>query len=68
MTISTIPVKAETKKKLENMKGSKTWDEFLDELANIARLEKRLKYRKKMKELLEMEYEEVRVEKWAREY
>ncbi len=50
------------------MKGSKTWDEFLDELANIARLEKRLKYRKKMKELLEMEYEEVRVGKWAREY
>lgn len=66
--MSTIPVSVETKKKLESMKGEKTWDEFLDELANMMRLENRLKYRKKMRELLEMEYEETRVKKWAREY
>lgn len=68
MAITTIPVKVETKKRLEGMKGDKTWDEFLDELANLMRLEKRLKYRKRMKELLEMGYEEVRVKGWAREY
>lgn len=58
----------ETKRKLKSMKGNKTWDSFLDELANIALAEKRLAYRKKMQSLLEMEYDDTRVRKWAREY
>ncbi|MEM0053198.1 MAG: hypothetical protein QXL89_03365 [Nitrososphaeria archaeon] len=66
--MSTIPVSLETKKKLKSMKGSKTWDSFLDELANIALSEKRLAYRKRMQDLLEMDYDDTRVRGWAREY
>jgi len=66
--VSTIPVSKETKKRLESIKGEKAWDEFLNELANIALTENRLKNRKRMQKLLEMEYDEVRVKKWAREY
>lgn len=58
----------ETKKRLESIKGEKAWDEFLNELANIALAEKRLRHKKKMQKLLEMEYDETRVRKWAREY
>ena len=66
--MSTIPVSKETKEKLESIKGEKTWDEFLNELVNIALTEKRFKYRRKMQKLLEMGYDEVRVKRWAREY
>ncbi|MEM3785853.1 MAG: hypothetical protein QXZ59_00545 [Nitrososphaeria archaeon] len=66
--MSTIPVSLETKKKLKSMKGSKTWDSFLDELANMALSEKRLAYRKRMQDLLEMDYDDTRVRGWAREY
>lgn len=66
--MSTIPVSRETKKRLESIKGEKAWDEFLNELANMALNERRLKNRKKMQKLLEMEYDEARVRKWAREY
>ncbi|MBO3839270.1 MAG: hypothetical protein QXU09_00385 [Thermoproteota archaeon] len=66
--MSTIPVSKETKKRLESIKGEKAWDEFLNELANIALAEKRLRHKKKMQKLLEMEYDETRVRKWAREY
>jgi|YelNatPaOPRAMG01_1025707.scaffolds.fasta_scaffold100999_2 hypothetical protein len=66
--MSTIPVSKETKKKLESIKGEKTWEEFLNELVNIALTEKRFKYRRKMQKLLEMGYDEVRVKRWAREY
>jgi hypothetical protein len=65
---TTIPVKAETKKKLEGMKGKKTWDRFLDELVNEAQIEKRAAYRREMGKALRMGFEEVRVKKWAREY
>lgn len=65
---TTIPVKTETKKRLEGMKGRKTWDEFLDELANMVRSEKRVRHRKKMGKLLQMDFKEVKVKKWAREY
>jgi len=61
-------VSRETKKRLESIKGEKAWDEFLNELANMALNERRLKNRKKMQKLLEMEYDEARVRKWAREY
>ncbi len=63
-----LPVSKETKKRLESIKGKKAWDEFLNELVNIALSENRLKNRKKMQKLLEMGYDEVRVRKWAREY
>ncbi|MEM0171511.1 MAG: hypothetical protein QXU11_12185 [Thermoproteota archaeon] len=66
--MSTIPVSKETKKRLESIKGEKAWDEFLNELANMALTEKRAKHRKKIQKLLEMEYDETRVRKWAREY
>jgi len=65
---TTIPVKAETKKKLEGMKGEKTWDRFLDELVNATHAERRAGYRRKMGKELRMGLEEVRVKKWAREY
>lgn len=58
----------ETKKKLQSIKGNKTWDELLDELVNIAQSKKRIEYKKRLQELLEMEFEEVKVKKWAREY
>ncbi|MBO3768866.1 MAG: hypothetical protein QXS51_05960 [Thermoproteota archaeon] len=66
--MSTIPVSKETKKRLESIKGNKAWDEFLNELANMALNEKRFKHRKRMQKLLEMEYDDTRVRKWAREY
>ncbi|MGC8831806.1 MAG: hypothetical protein ACP5PQ_04430 [Thermoproteota archaeon] len=66
--MSTIPVGRETKKLLESIKGDRTWEEFLNELANLALTEKRLKNRKRMQKLLEMGYDETRVRKWAREY
>ncbi|MEM3712294.1 MAG: hypothetical protein QXR97_01965 [Thermoproteota archaeon] len=66
--MSTIPVSKETKKRLESIKGDKAWDEFLNELANMALNEKRFKHRKRMQKLLEMEYDETRVRKWAGEY
>lgn len=53
---------------MESIKGKKAWDEFLNELVNIALSENRLKNRKKMQKLLEMGYDVVRVKKWAREY
>lgn len=66
--MSTIPVSKETKKRLESIKGEKAWDEFLNELVNVALTEKRVKHRKKIQKLLEMGYDETRVRKWAREY
>jgi len=66
--LSSIPVSLETKKKLQSIKGNKTWDELLDELVNIAQSKKRIEYKKRLQELLEMEFEEVKVKKWAREY
>lgn len=66
--LTTIPVKSDTKRKLEAMKGKRTWDDFLEELANMTRFEKRAKYRRKMGKLLDMRFEEVKVRKWAREY
>ena len=67
-TLTTIPVKVGTKKKLESLKGKRTWDDLLEELANTTRFEKRVKYRRKMGKLLDMRFEEVKVRKWAREY
>jgi predicted CopG family antitoxin len=68
MALSTIPVSSETKKKLQSMKGNKTWDELLNDLVDIAQSKKRVEYKKRLQELLEMEFEDVKVKKWAREY
>ncbi len=65
---TTITVSVETKLLLERVKGDETWDSFLRKVA-LERLEsKREEVRKRLNELLEMEYEEVRVSRWAREY
>jgi len=66
--LTTIPVKSDTKRKLEAMKGKRTWDDFLEELSNTVRLGNRAKYRKRIERLLEMSSEEVRIRRWAREY
>ncbi len=42
----------------------KAWDEFLNELANMAITERRFKHRKRVQKLLEMGYDETRVRKW----
>ncbi len=62
--ITTIPVRAETRRLLEPLKGNKTWDEFLRELAAL----KQLQIRKNLKELNKIiDVSKVkRVEKWAR--
>ena len=43
-------------------------DELLNDLVNIAQSKKRVEYKKRLQELLEMEFEDVKVKKWAREY
>ncbi len=65
---TTIPVREEVKEELRKIKGNKSWDELLMELISLYRLYKMEKLRKKLGNLLELEYEEVRVNKWAREY
>jgi len=65
---TTITLSVETKRLLERVKRDETWDSFQRHFA-LERLEaKREEVRKRLNELLEMEYEEVRVSRWAREY
>lgn len=65
---TTITVSAETKELLEKLKGGKTWEEFLRSLAEEMLRERRERVRERLGELLEAEFEEVRVRRWAREY
>jgi len=65
---TTITIKEETKKVLGMLKGNKDWDSFLRELAKSYLAMKRERTRKRLKELLVSEFEEVRVKGWAREY
>lgn len=65
---TTITVSRETKMLLKKVKGSETWDSFLRQLALRELEAKREEARRKLNELLELEYEEVRVREWAREY
>ncbi len=58
----------ETKKLLEKVKGDRTWDAFLRELALSILESRRERVRKRLNEFLEAEFEEVRVRRWAREY
>ena len=68
MRLTTITVSAETKELLEKVKGDETWDEFLRRVALDMLRERREKVRKRLAELLELGYEDVRVREWAREY
>lgn len=62
---TTITIRKNTKKMLENIKGGKKWDVLLNELAEEYMKVKRERVRKELKKLL---VEETRVKKWAREY
>jgi len=65
---TTITISKETKLVLEALKGVESWDEFLlGIIAEVQRI-RREKSRGRLSELLEVEFEEVRVRKWAREY
>jgi len=68
MRLTTITVSAETKELLEKVKGDETWDEFLRRVALDMLRERREKVRRRLGELLELGYEDVRVRGWAREY
>jgi len=62
--ITTIPIRPETRKMLEPLKGKKTWDEFLRELAELKR-EKLKEDLKKLGEIIDVE-KIKRAESWAR--
>lgn len=63
-----IRVSRETRDLLFKLKGKKSWDSFLRELA-LAEIQKRRKIvREKLEELLELDYGEVVVKKWAKEF
>jgi predicted CopG family antitoxin len=65
---TTIPVSDEVKKRLEKLKGGRTWDEFLESLVNEIYRTRRERNRKALGELFVSTAEEVRTRKWAREY
>jgi len=66
--VTTITVSRETRELLSKLKGRETWDSFLKRLA-LEELKKRKdKVREELERLLELEYEEVRVRSWAREF
>jgi len=65
---TTIPLSRELKEVLEKLKGSMTWDEFLESLIYEVFRIRREKSRKELAKLFESSFEEVRVEKWSREY
>ncbi len=64
---TTIPVSRGTKRELEKLKGSRSWDEFLLDLVSEYRRSRMEAARRELNELLELEYEDVRVRRWARE-
>lgn len=68
MDSTTITVSRKTKELLLRLKGEETWDSFLRRLALEALREKRERARERLRELLELDYEDVRVRSWSREY
>jgi len=66
--VTTISVREEVKKILEDLKGEEDWSSFLEELVEEYAELKREKVRRELKELFEGSFEEVKVRKWAREY
>ena len=67
MMSTTIPVSRRTKRELEKLKGSRSWDEFLLDLVSEYRRGRMEAARRELNELLELEYEDVRVRRWTRE-
>ena len=65
---TTITIFSETKRALEALKKDESWDEFLLKLVAEVQRIKREKNRKKLSKILEAEFEEVKIKKWAREY
>jgi len=67
--VTTISVKEDVKKLLEEVKGDKDWNTFLKELAEEYIEMRRERIRSKLKELLTIDdAEELRVKKWVKEY
>ena len=63
MSITTITISKRTKRKLESIKGKRSWDELLNELYDVYVREKRIKLAKEFEEqfkLSEEEYEKVK--------
>jgi hypothetical protein len=65
---TTIKVSRETRDLLLKLKGKNSWDSFLRELALSEIQERRQRIRKKLEELLELDYGDVVVKKWAKEF
>ncbi len=61
---TTITISRETKALLEALKGDKTWDEFLREIAEEIMRKRREEARRELARLLEAE--EVEKAKWSR--
>lgn len=65
---TTIPISERVKEELRKMKGNRSWDELLIELISAYRSRRMENLREKLRELLELDYEEIKVRGWAREY
>jgi hypothetical protein len=63
-----IRVSRETRDLLLKLKGKKSWDSFLRGLALTEMQKRRQTVRKKLEELLELDYGDVVVKKWAKEF
>lgn len=62
MGITTISVRPETKRLLASLKGDKSWDEFLLELAEDLRRRKLEEALRKLRQIpMDVGYEEVRL-------
>lgn len=67
--VTTISVREDVKRLLEEVKGDKDWNTFLKELVEEYIAIKRESVRKRLKELLIIDdFEELKVKGWAREY
>lgn len=65
---TTIPLSRELKEVLERLKGNMTWDEFLESLIYEVFKIRRERNRRELAKLFESSFQEVRIEKWSREY
>jgi hypothetical protein len=63
-----IRVSRETRDLLLKLKGKKSWDSFLRKIALVEIQKRRKIVREKLEELLELNYGEVVVKKWAKEF
>lgn len=67
--VTTISVREDVKRLLEEVKGDKDWNTFLKELVEEYIAIKRESVRKRLKELLVIDdFEELKVKGWTREY